>query len=183
MKQELVPVRLPWSLLNVVREFGGEVSELKNLGRISSSGLESLLRSYASPQWNRGVSRCSGHRSWIAPFPFSPTPEIGSRTVSLPLEPCFARRSLDGPSNSHCRLLANPGTRSGRCKRDPCNSLRPFSCHPMTQYACGLPNTRGCPCGGIRRRFQLAVRTPLRRTTRCAPGVHHSCPSNARYWR
>src|SRR6266496_1214497 len=168
MKQELVPVRLPWSLLNVVREFGGEVSELKNLGRISSSGLESLLRSYASPQRNRAVSRCSGQRSWMAAFPFSTTPEIGSRTVFLPLEPCFARRSLDGPSNSHCCLLANPGTQSGRRKRDPCNSLRPFSCHPMTHYASGLLDSRDFPCGGIRRRFQLAVRTPLRRITLCA---------------
>ena len=112
------------------------------MGRISSSGLESLLRSYASPQRNRGVSRCVGHRSWIAAFPSSPTPRSESRTVSLPLEPCFARRSLDGPSNSHCRLLANPGTRSCQCKQDPCSSSRPFSCHPTTQCACGLPNTR-----------------------------------------
>jgi hypothetical protein len=81
----------------VFRKFGSEVSEMKNLGRISSSGLESLLRSYASPQSNRGVSRYSGHRFWIAAFPFTPTPE--SKVVIYAPKESFGVYDADLPSS------------------------------------------------------------------------------------
>src|SRR5438876_4106841 len=82
-----------------------------------------------------------------------------SRTEFLRLA-LYSPRCFHRACKFHCRCFENQGTPSCQCKQDPCSSSRPFSCHPTTQCACGLPNTRGCLCGGTRRRFPRASRTP-----------------------
>src|SRR5438876_2601830 len=83
----------------------------------------------------------------------------GPRTEFLRLA-LYSPRCFHRACKFHCRCFENQGTPSCQCKQDPCSSSRPFSCHPTTQCACGLPNTRGCLCGGTRRRFPRASRTP-----------------------